>query len=240
MNGKNMKTLANWRTLLAFPVVAALWALTPSSAKADTLYFLPSNTFSGTAPAGSLSASFTDVAGGVQLVITSSLASGENLDPGKALYLNINPAKSPLLSGLTFALTANTGFSEASSVMTGEDAFKADGDGFYDISFAYSPSTKAFTTGESQTYLITTSTGSISASDFTNFDSTMGGGAGTWLAAIHVQNTPSGGSGSAWVGGTPSQVVPEPSSLVLGLFGVIGFSLTQIRRLVRRNALALA
>ena len=34
--------------------------------------------------------------------------------------------------------------------------------------------------------------------------------------------------------------VPEPSSIALGLAGLLGLSLTQIRRFVRRNALALA
>jgi hypothetical protein len=103
-----------------------------------------------------LSADFTDVAGGVQLTITSSLASGENVDPGNALFLNSNPVKTGDLAFLTFALTANTGFSQAATVATGEDMFMADGDGKYDIMFNYTASTKAFTTGQSQTYLITT------------------------------------------------------------------------------------
>jgi len=175
--------------------------------------FLPSGTFSGTAPAGTLTADFTDVAGGVQLVITSSLASGENLDPGKALYLNLDPADSSLLGSLTFTLTANTGFSQAAVVMQGEDAFKPDGDGSEDILFTYSSGTKAFTSGESQTYLITGA--GLTASDF-NFLSTCGTGCGTGgtLAAIHVQNTPAGGSGSGWVDAS-NVTVPEPGSLTL-------------------------
>jgi len=190
-------------------------------AHADLVFsFLPTNTFSGTAPAGTLTADFSVVsANEVQLVITSNLASGENLDPGKALYLNFNDAKVPTdLSNLTFTLTANTGFSQAATVMTGDDTFKPDGDGQMDILFTYGSATKAFTTGESQTYLITDSAGSLAPSDFDFLsDCTSGCGTGGHLAAIHVQNTPSGGSGSAYVAGTHNNVAdtPEPSALAL-------------------------
>ncbi len=156
-------------------------------------------------------------------MITSSLASGENLDPGKALYFNINPTKDPILGDLSFTLTGNTNFSQASSVSTGADSFKADGDGYYDIEFTFNPSTQAFTKGESQTYKITTSSGTVSASDF-NYLSSMGGGNGSWLAAVHVQNTPSGGSGSAWVGATLTPT-PIPAAVWLlgsGLAGLVG------------------
>lgn len=196
-----------------------------------SLSFLPGNTFSGTAPVGSVTASFTDVSPGVvQLVITSNLAAGENLDPGKALYFNINPSKDSILGNLSFALTGDTmGFSQAAVVSTVADAFKADGDGKYDILFTFHSSTKAFTTGESQTYLITTTSGTISASDFTNYLSLPAGGNGPFLAAIHVQNTSGGG---AWVAGTPVTTTPIPAAAWLlgsGLVGLVG-----IRRKMRQ------
>jgi len=102
--------------------------------------------------------------------------------------------------------------------MTGDDTFKPDGDGQMDILFTYGSATKAFTTGESQTYLITDSAGSLAPSDFDFLsDCTSGCGTGGHLAAIHVQNTPSGGSGSAYVAGTDNNVAdtPEPSALAL-------------------------
>jgi len=191
-------------------------------ASADTLNFDPANTWSGTAPGGSLSAAFTDVAGGVQLVIDSNLGAGENLDPNKALYLNISD--SSLLSTLAFTLTANTGFSQAATVLTGENAYRPDGDGYMDILFTYDSATKAFTNGESQTYLITGGAGLV-ASDFTTGWSYCPGNCnGPHLAAVHVQNTPNGGGGSAWVGGTVDTSVPEPSStgLLFSALAVIG------------------
>jgi hypothetical protein len=183
--------------------VLALACFAAQVAHADTtFYFDPVNTFSGTAPSGSLTATFSDLlGGGVQLKIDSTLAAGENLDPNKALYFNINPLLDSILSGLQFTLIANTGFSEAANVLTTPDAYKANGiGGYYDILFTYSLATKAFTGGESQTYKITTSSGSISESSF-NFIST--GGTPSWLAAAHVQNTPSGGGLGGWVGGCP-------------------------------------
>jgi hypothetical protein len=171
-------------------------------AHADTtFYFDPVNTFSGTAPSGSLTATFHDVSGGVELKIDSTLAAGENLDPSKALYFNIDPLLDSILTGLKFTLINNTGFSEAATVLTAPDAFKANGiGGYYDILFTYSSATKAFTGGEIQTYMITTNSGSINASSFNTIST---GGSPSWLAAAHVQNVPTGGGLSGWVGGCP-------------------------------------
>ncbi len=77
--------------LVLLLLLTCLLAALPAGA--DTLNFLPTNTFSGTAPGGTLSISFTDVSGGscpavggcVQMVITSNLGSGENLDPNKGI-----------------------------------------------------------------------------------------------------------------------------------------------------------
>jgi hypothetical protein len=231
-------------SVLAGAAALGVLALAEPTAHAGTLEFdfLPANTFSGTAPAGTLTAVFTDVAqatcggsgGCVQLVISSNLASGENLDPGNALFLNIDPAKSSELGSLVVAFTANTGFSQSASVMTGEDAFKPDGDGLMDILFTYTPSTKAFTTGESQTYDIHTVSGTISAADFDFLSTcTQGCGTGPHLAAVHVQNTPNGGNGSAWVGGTVGSTpapVPEPTTLALLGTAMLGFGVLRRRQ----------
>jgi hypothetical protein len=220
------------RLVCGFIALAAL-ACTPALSRADSLYFLPANTFSGTAPGGTLSVDFEPGPSTNQLIMTivSNLATGENLDPHAAVYLNINPARSSYLGNLTFTLQSNIGFSQASTVNQGEDNFKADGDGFYDLTMTYSPGTKAFLKGQSQTYLISAPSGdSLSTTDFTQYMSTSGGGEGTWLAAVHVQNTPDGGSGSAWVGA----VTPEPSSFVIAFSSLACIGLAGMLRRLQR------
>jgi hypothetical protein len=209
-----------------------------------TFAFNPSGTWTGTAPAGSVTATFTDVAGGVQLVINSNLGPNENLDPQSqgAIFFNFNPAKSSELTHLTFALTANTGFSQVATANQGEDAYNADGGGAYDILLSYTSSTKAFTTGESQTYLITTSVGTVTVADF-DFLASPQGGNGPFEAAIHVQNTPNGGSGSAYVApdvhrGPNVGLVPAPPSVILLGLGAGG--LTSVNFLRRRRLPAAA
>ena len=216
MNSPSTVTTLPWKCWWMATLLVGTVVIFTGKAKADfTLDFVPGNTFSGTPAAGALTAAFSDVSGGVQLTLASNLAAGENLDPGASWYFNFNPAKT--VTNLSFGLHSNVGFSQAASVSTGEDSFKADGDGYYDILFTYSPSTKAFQNGQSQTYLIT-STDAISSSDFL-YGSSPGGGAGTWDGAVHIQNTPNGGQGSAWDGGTPD-VVPEPTTGVLALAGL--------------------
>ncbi len=228
MNNFN-KTI--FKSLLLSAFFAAVPAMGAGNAQAS-LSFSPDNTFSGTAPAGSLTADFTDVAGGVQLVITSNLASAENLDPAKALYFNFNPSKDSILQNLSFTLMGNTNFNQHATALTGADSFKADGAGYYDINLSFTPSTNAFTAGESQTYKITANSGTINASDFTDYLSTHGGGKGNWLAAAHVQNTPSGGSGSAWVGAT---VIPTPVPAAAWLLGSGLLGLAGIRRRMKQS-----
>jgi hypothetical protein len=234
-NGGACRAMKSKSLIYAGAAALGALALTAPAAHALEFFFLPSGTFSGTAPAGTLTAAFTNVAqsscttanggvatsgGCVQLAITSNLASGENLDPGKALYLNIDPAKSSELGSLTFDLTANTGFSQAAAVGQSEDGFKADGiGGNFDMLFTYSPATKAFTTGQSQTYDIFTTSGTIATADF-DFLST--GGTPDLYAAIHVQNTPSGGNGSAFVGGVvPAPLIGHGLLVLLAIGGVL-------------------
>ncbi len=236
------------RVLWTFSLVAIM-TLASVPAWADfTFSFLPINTFSGSGTTGTLTAKFSDLTaagtcggagavGNVCLVITSSLAAGENLDPDKALYLNVTPAKADLagyLTGLTFALESNVGFAQAASVQVGDDSFKADGTGGdFDLLFTYTSSTKAFTTGESQTYLITAGVGTITTNDFLNLsgdalatDSCNTGATAAdhtcFDAAVHVQNVSSSSFGGTFPGGGGGIIqgtVPEPKSVLISLIG---------------------
>jgi hypothetical protein len=153
---------------------------------------------------------------GVQLKITSSLSGNENLDPGKALYLNINPDKYNLLGSL--------GFSKSAIVKQAQDKYKADGiGGCFDILFTYSKSTKAFMNGQSQTYFISSSIGTVSASDLAAFLSKNNNGS-PLLAAVHVQGvtTTQCVGDSGWVHSTTS--VPDGGTTVI----LLGFAITGI------------
>ncbi|HEX4645822.1 MAG TPA: hypothetical protein VH598_09455, partial [Verrucomicrobiae bacterium] len=122
-----------------------------------------------------------------------------------------------------------------SSVQLGENKFKADGDGFYDILINFATggtASQTFGAGDTLTYRISY-TSAISTSDF-EFKSAMGGGTGSYYAAEQVQNTPNGGSGSGWIGATNFVVVPESSTGIaaglLLIFAAAGSVLRQARR----------
>jgi len=112
----------------------------------------------------------------------------------------------------------------------GLNAFKADGDGKYDILFQFAQTpANSFTSGEHLTYLIS-GIGGMTASDFV-YLSMPAGGHGPFFSAIHMQGIGSTGvtdtgSLSGWV--SPSDVtivpVPEPTvaAFALVLAGLAG------------------
>jgi hypothetical protein len=196
------------------------------ASSAETISFDFDHAFSGDAPAASgtwLTAAFTDVAPGtVTLAVSASGLSGsETID---SLYFNVAPGIDPAL--LTFVRDgASTGPAAGdTTIELGSDAFKADGDGYYDIRFNLPPppGTQAarFEAGEVLLYTITGS-GSVTASAFYAL-SKPGGGSGPFLAAAHVQQI-GDGSLSGWVAPT---AVPLPGALALfgsglGLLGAL-------------------
>jgi hypothetical protein len=107
---------------------------------------------------------------------------------------------------------------EAASIDKGSDAYKADGDGFFDIRFVFDNGD--FGEGEESVYLIT-GTG-ITADSFDLF-SAPGGGNGSWNTAAHVGGIGPCDQYSGWIGGSS---VPIPGAVWLlgsGLIGLVGF-----------------
>jgi hypothetical protein len=229
-----MKNSRNMRFLMS-TLSAALMVLAWSGAsRADVVFeFDPVNTFSGNAPTGTLSATFSDVSGGVQLVITSNLGSGENVaTKNDGFYFNVEPGLAAL-GHMSISLVSFVGFNSTPSLAQGEDLFKPDGTGgLYDLNLTWAKQ-GGFTNGQSETLLITTSSGTISAADF-NYLST-GGSPTSYYAAVHVQNTP---GGSAWVGGTQPPPLtpgaPEPSTMAIAGLGALGFLGYGLRRHLKK------
>jgi hypothetical protein len=176
----------------------------------------------------------------VLLTLTApNLTGSENVSE---FYFNIDPALSMDLDHLIFSNLVKGGSFDTPTIDQGENAFKADGDGKYDIHFSFTTGgnvSKTFTTGESLQYTITGA--GISASSF-DFMSAPDGGHGPFITAAHVQNTTGVGSGgSGWVadttGGTiVTQSVPEPTSVALFALGLVGTAAWGRRRVNRTSS----
>jgi hypothetical protein len=219
------------RLLLTASLLAGAAALA-TPANADLVYnFLPTNTFSGTAPAGTLTADFHTVATGtVTLTITSNLAAGEFVLPKDGFYFNVISSYNATL--LTLATNSLPPSVSGATLATGSDAFKPDGDGLMDLELTFSPTNaKAFVGGEIGVFTLTGTGVTENTFDALSLCAT-GCGHGSHYAAVHVGDTPLGGSGSAWVGGTPGTLVPapEPISLTVLGSGLLGLSLARRKR----------
>jgi hypothetical protein len=189
-----------------------------------TVEFSGGMTPGGTPPYAS--ATIDDSFGGPNGVrLTMSAANLVGAESIVGWYFNFDPALDPTLLG--FAVVGTPG-STPNAILTGADAFQADGDGFFDILFDFPPppgSTAArLTSGETVVFDITY-TGPIDVSSF-NFGSTPGGGNGSFLSAAHVTRIANGNDGnSGWVG-----AVPEPATALL-----LGTGLLALGALGRRS-----
>ena len=169
----------------------------------------------GPAPYGTVTLDDGDTAGSVQMTVDVSGSVG--LADMTELYLNFDPSFD--VSNLLFDYYLGSTGPQALNVSTGLDAYKADGDGFYDIWFNFPTADgSTFSGGQTVVYDIT-STALITASSF-NFLSAPAGGSGPFLAASKWQSTGPDGLDSAWVA-----AVPVPAAVWLfgsGLLGLVG------------------
>ena len=191
---------------------------------ATTLTFDYNFTFSGTDPGGTppwLTATFDDQGGSGSVNLTMTAANLTGSEFISKWYFNLNPALNPALLTLSH-VSGDT----ASSISKGVDAFKADGDGYYDLLFSFptSDNQNRFGAGESSVYTIS-GISSLTADDF-DFTSVPGGGAGVYQAASHVQSIDAAcDENSGWIAPGGSTNVPEPLSIILlglGLVAVAG------------------
>ena len=208
----------------ALIVILCTGIVVPTSALGALLTMQLSYEYSGaTPPVGStpwLTATFddNDTPGSVILTLTATNLTDDeyvaewlfNLDPSLNLGL------------LQFVQSDKSGSFQDPTIGTAYDDFQADGDGKFDIEFAFANADggdNRFGVAEWVQYTIA-STEALTANSF-NFQSASAGGQGTWPTAAHLQAIIDPSNGSGWV------TVPEPGTLALLVLGALA--------LVRRN-----
>ena len=191
--------------------------LAPGAHATSVTYGMDTEFSGGTAPSGPVpwvTVTIDDSFGGANTVRVT--LTGENLTGGQAgegiggVYLNFDPVLDPTMLSFTAVDVTD---SMPNAVTGATNAYKADGDGFFDILFDFPPppgdDAARFTDGESIVYDLTY-IAPIDANSFA-FESAMGGGNGSWIVAAHVQRTNGGvDPDSGWVG-----YVPEPGTALL-------------------------
>ncbi len=239
MNSVTMVISKTMVRLIAATVLIAIPGMLAQPSAEASIEFELDFEFSGAQePAGAtpwLTATFDDSFGGASTVrLTMSATNLVGTEFVDEWIFNFDPSLDPTL--LTFSAVDNSDSVPIIPTITSADMFKADGDGFFDIMFDF-PNDKGdvrFTAGEEVKYDITY-TAPITELSF-DFNSTLGGGAGSYLTAAHVQGI---ASGSGWIGpdgdngGGGNGVIPEPVSLVVwGLLGTLGLAVGHRRRRV--------
>jgi len=221
-----MRILRKHFTLVALAAIGL-----STMARADTITMNFNNSFSdgGAPPQGSapwLVAVFQDTTTNhVSLTLTApNLTTNKgNIENAEAWYFNSTTALTIAHTGGTATYTGAAAFSV--------DAYKADGDGWYDFVLNFQTGDSGFTQGETATFDLT-GTG-LTAANFLSQSNPLGGGSTPYYAAAHIQSTGANGNGSAWVAPQvssvpneePPPVVPLPpgawaGTCLLGLLGI--------------------
>ena len=200
-----------------------LSALAPFLSHAATVSFSYTESFTPVPPDGPApyaQAIFDDDGGTGIVTLTMSVAATVGTADVTGMYFNLDPALDPDM--LNFTRTGGNGPTTADTeILTGIDAFKAGGDGFYDILFDFPPApggnTAWFNAGELLVYEITMP--GLTANSF-NFAGKAGPGTGNPGPFLSVARFQQRGN---FVG-----AIPLPAAMWLfcsGLFWLAGIAI---------------
>lgn len=198
-----------------------------ASARADFSVGLDREFSGGTAPEASapwITATIADVAPDtVRLTLDATHLTGSEF----VSVWSFNVAGANGATGWS-SLSNLTASSDADIATTGieygDDAFKADGDGYFDIRFTWGNG--QFTAGENAWFEFTSS--GLTADDFNDLSLGSGNSPSGLVSAAHVQSIGQAGQ-SGWITGTPTTTVtneaPIPGALMLASagLGIVGF-----------------
>jgi hypothetical protein len=195
--------------------VVSTGLLLPLRSQAGSYFYQFTDVFYGATPTSSspwVDAFFTDMgAGVVQIKISADGLTGSEFLGG--LYLNLDPSLNP--KQLSFSVVGEGGSFALPTISTGEDKFKANGDGKYDILLKFNQkAAKSFNANDYVIFDVSSSAGPLVASDF-DFVSKAAGGSGPFLAALEIDGIASScNTTTGWIAPcqfTPMPPVPEPA-----------------------------
>ena len=207
-----------WLGLVLFLLL--VWGA--SVAQASLISFDMGIEFSGAWPpegaAPWLNATFED-SGVDEVTLTLSTL---NLTDTESVWLwmfNLDPSYDP--RDLGFSLSGSTGAFTTPTVYTGDtidgkNSYHADGDGYFDVKIEFDHTDgppKRFGDGDGAVFTIN-GIGGLTAESF-DFISELGGGAGQYKTAAHVQSIGPTDDGSGWVS------TPEPATLAVLAVGLL-------------------
>ena len=185
----------------------------------------------GTAPW--LTATFEDVAGGVQLTLRSFLAPGNKVQGNQnqlGWTFNIRKELESSLGQLDISFLS--GDSDPGKWKISANAFKADGiGGKFDIMFYWKKDAKALKGTKTLTYKLSGISG-LNVFDFDAYSESKTHGDTIYKSAAKIQGI-SSGEGSTHIGASSLTVAPEPAAW-LTWAGLLGVGLCLCRRRFRQ------